>query len=268
MKQKPLSCQFVEKRIQVGERSVFYREGGQTSNKTPILFLHGWGISTQPYQEILELLAQQHHVIAPDLPGFAQSSSPQLNNNYGSYAELLIGFIQALHLEKVHLIGHSFGGGLSVTIAALKPERVESIVLLDSTGVPVGSVPETLLKRAIEMPLQISPAKLKLQFFDIPQVFSYNLLFRLENVIQALLLSLQKDLRPLFGQIQAPCLLLWSTQDLTTPPGAAQEFAQKIANSQLVMVEEGCHEWSLWYPEKFAAIALEFITGVERSRFF
>ena len=100
---------------------------------------------------------------------------------------------------------------------------------------------------------------------DIPQVFSHNVLFNTGNVIQALLLSLQVDLRHLLPRIKAPCLLLWSDKDLTTPLTAAQEMAAKIPDSRLTTVEEGYHEWGLWYPEKFTSIMLDFIYQVERT---
>lgn len=64
-------------------------------------------------------------------------------------------------------------------------------------------------------------------------------------------------------KIQAPCLLLWSKKDLTTPLSAAQEMANLIPNSKLVTVEEGYHEWGLWYPEKLSSIMLDFIGQVE-----
>jgi pimeloyl-ACP methyl ester carboxylesterase len=114
------------------------------------------------------------------------------------------------------------------------------------------------------MTAQISIPKLKLQLVDIPRVFSYNLLFNTGNVIQALLLSLYKDLRHLFPKIKAPCLLLWSEKDLTTPLTVAQEMAAMIPDSRLVTVEEGCHEWGLWHPEKFASLVLDFIHQVEQ----
>lgn len=109
------------------------------------------------------------------------------------------------------------------------------------------------------MTVQISIPKLKLQFVDIPQVFTHNLLFNTGNVIQALLISLYKDLRHLLPKVQAPCLLLWSKTDLTTPLSAAREMANLIPNARTIAVEEGCHEWGLWHPEKLVSIMLNFI---------
>lgn len=254
-----LKSKLVERRIVLENCSIFYRQSEPKSSLIPILFLHGWGISTEPYQEVLELIAQERTVIAPDLPSFARSSYPHLIPDYDTYAKLILEFIEALNLEQVHIIGHSLGGGIAITLDTMIPDKVKSIVLLGSTGVPSVSLPEIALRRAIEMTVQISIPKLKLQFVDIPQVFSQNLLFNTGNVIQALLISLYKDLRHLLPKIQASCLVLWSKQDLTTPLSAAQEMISLIPNSRLIVVEEGCHEWGLWHPEKLVSIALDFI---------
>lgn len=260
-----LQSQMNNHHVDLKDCTIFYTQGGLKSDSTPILFLHGWGISAEPYHEILKLLAQQHALLAPDLPGFARSSYLKLIPDYDSYAKFLLSFLDTLNLQQVHLVGHSLGGGIAITLSALVPDRVKSLVLVDSTGIPSVSIPEIIPRRAIEMTAQLFLPRLKLKLVDIPQVFSSNLLFNTGNLIQALLLSLQVDLRHLLPRIKAPCLLLWSDKDLTTPLTAAQEMAAKIPDSRLTTVEEGYHEWGLWYPEKFTSIMLDFIHQFERT---
>ncbi|MEP0933735.1 alpha/beta hydrolase [Leptolyngbya sp. NM2-A1] len=251
--------------VDLGDCSIFYTQTGSESDSTPILFLHGWGISAEPYHKILKLLAQQHRVLAPDLPSFARSSYSKLIPDYDSYAKFLLSSLDTLNLQHVHLIGHSFGGGIAIALSALAPHRVRSLILVDSTGLPCVSIPELLPRRALEMTAQLLLPGLRLKLVDIPQIFSSNLLFNTGNVIQALLLALQVDLKHLLPEIQASCLLLWSEKDLTTPLTAAREMAAIIPNSSLTIVEEGFHEWALWYPEKFTSTMLDFIRQVERA---
>jgi pimeloyl-ACP methyl ester carboxylesterase len=164
-----------------------------------------------------------------------------------------------LYLDAFALLG----GGIAITLYNLAPDKIKSLVLVDSTGIPSKSIPEMIPRRAIEMTAQISIPKLKLQLVDIPKVFTYNLLFNTGNVIHALLLSLYRDISHLLPNIQAPCMLLWSEKDLTTPLNNAQKMAAMIPNSKLVTVEEGWHEWGLWYPEKFTSLILDFVKQVE-----
>lgn len=251
--------------VDLNDCRISYIQGGSKSDSTPVVFLHGWGISAEPYHEILQLLAQQHAVIAPDLPSFARSSYSKLIPDYDSYAQLLLAFLDALNLQRVHLVGHSLGGGIAITLSVLIPDRVKSLTLVDSTGVPSVSIVEIIPRRAFEMTAQFLLPKLELKLFDIPQVFSQNLLFNTGNVIQALLLSLHGDLKHLLPKVQAPCLLLWSEKDLTTPLDVAQEMAATIPDAKLTVVEEGFHEWGLWYPEKFTSLVLDFVRQVERT---
>jgi pimeloyl-ACP methyl ester carboxylesterase len=249
--------------VDLNDCRLFYTQGGANSDATPLVFLHGWGISAEPYGEVLQLLAQQQPVFAPDLPSFARSSYDQLLPDYDSYARLLLAFLERLNLHQVHLVGHSLGGGIAITLAALAPERVKSLVLVDSTGVPRVSLLQVIPRRALEMTAQLLLPKLGLKLGKIPQVFTHNLLFNTGNVLQALFLSLQVELKHLLPQIQAPCLLLWSDKDLTTPLESAQEMVALIPDASLTIVEEGFHEWGLWYPEKFTALLLAFMRQVE-----
>lgn len=208
-----------------------------------------------------------HPVFAPDLPSFARSSYDKLIPDYKSYAAFLVEFLDALDLEQVHIVGHSFGGGIAITIAALFPERVKSLSLLGSTGIPTVSIPEIISRRAAEMTAQLFLPKLELKLTTIPKVFTHNLLFNTANLLQALLLSLYGDLKHLLPSVQAPSLLLWSEKDLTKPLSIAQEMAATLPNSKLTMVPEGFHEWGLWYPEKFTSIVLEFTSQIEGQNY-
>lgn len=257
-----MKTQLIEKQIYFAGCNVSYLVGGPISAAPPILFVHGWGVSVDPYRELLTLLAQRYRVIAPYLPNLGTSTGPQSVWNYDDYTRVLIDFINILNLEKVHLVGHSLGGGISAQLAATLPVVVNSLVLIDSTGIPSGTIPTVLPRRLVEMSAQMFQARLP-QLQQIFQAFTYNCLFNLQNVAETLKVALEGDLRSLLPQIQAPCLLLWGGQDLTTPLNVAQEFLSYIPNSQLVVVEEGFHEWNLFLVEKSSSIILNFLDGIE-----
>ncbi|MFQ4142832.1 alpha/beta hydrolase [Chlorogloeopsis sp. ULAP02] len=88
-----MSYKFTEKQVQVQEQSIFYLEGGIANNSTPILFIHGWAVGVDPYQEVLNNLCNRYHLIAPYLPGFGKSSGSVENWNYQNYAQVLIEFL-------------------------------------------------------------------------------------------------------------------------------------------------------------------------------
>jgi pimeloyl-ACP methyl ester carboxylesterase len=250
--------QLVKKQVHLNQQNIYYLQGGMQLNTETILFLHGWGVGIQPYQEILNILCNRYRVIAPELPDFNQSIGTELNWQYTDYAEIIRNFLKALNIERVHIIGHSLGGGIAATIAALMPDLVKSIVLVDSTGIPVEPVPFVLIQRAVEMTAQTPQMKFP-QIIQIFQAFSYNLFFKTYNTFQVLLMSLTQDIKPLLRKIQVPCLLLWGTNDLTTPIKAAKEFSKLIPGSRLIVVDGVYHEWSIFFVDKFTNTVFDFI---------
>ncbi len=250
--------QLLEKQFDLEECSISYWEGGLLSNTAPILFLPGWAVSVKTYLESLNDLSQRNHLIAPDLPGFCKSTSRKFLQDYEDYGNCIIYFLERLKIKKVHLIGHSIGGAIAITIAASRPSLVSSLILVDSTGIPLGHLPEVLLRRSIELPAQMGSIKFN-PLSQMLQSSLYNNFFNTRNVIQTAWLSLEKDLRPLLPQIESPSLVLWGENDLFTPLKLGQELAQGIKGSRLIVVEGEYHEWSMFRPEKFAPIIFDFI---------
>ena len=102
---------------------------------TPILLVHGIGSSNLTWSSVLDrLTANEAHVIAVDLPGHGESSKQPGDYSLGSLASTLRDLLDHLGHQRVHLVGHSLGGGISLQFVYQFPERVESIVLVSSGG--------------------------------------------------------------------------------------------------------------------------------------
>ena len=114
---------------------VRYTAGGHGPT---IILLHGWGLGHNAYRRGLRRLAQAgFSVVAPALPGFG--GTPDLGpeaRNFAGYAGWVTRFAQALKIRRAVLVGHSFGGGVSIQTAQLQPGLVRSVVLLNSVGAP------------------------------------------------------------------------------------------------------------------------------------
>jgi pimeloyl-ACP methyl ester carboxylesterase len=254
-----------EKQVELKDFKISYLQGGLASDSPSILFLPGWGVSVETYIKSLNALSKHYPVIAPELPGFCKSTSPRFLESYEDYADCILAFLDGLNIKKVHVIGHSIGGAIAIVLAASKPSIVSSLVVVDSTGVPLGSLPEVLLRRSIEMPAQLGSVKIE-ALSKMMQSSFYNWLFNTRNVIQTAKMSLEEDLRPLLSQIKSPSLVLWAENDCFTPLKLGQELAQGIKGSRLVVVEGEYHELSMFRPEKFAPIISDFIDEVERLK--
>lgn len=257
-----MSDRLTEKHLDLPSYRTTYLEGGHELGSTPILFLHGWGMTTAPYRKSLDLLCQQYRVIAPDLPGFGNAYHPTYLPHHLSYVEPLVALLDALNLSTVHVVGHSGGGAVAIALAATFPSRVRSLTLADSTGIPLGSFPKVLLLRIREFLLETPKIK-PIPLLKFIGALLYNGTLNTRNVLQSAQLALQRDLRPLLPNIQAPTLVLWGEGDRFIPLQLAYEFSEHIPNAQLVIAEGEYHEWAMFRPEKFVPLVLNFLDQVD-----
>ena len=115
-----------------------YLEDGKDSDPT-VLLVHGSGPGVTSYANwrlVIPSLAENFHVIAPDMVGFGYSDRPE-GVQYGldTWADQTVGLMDALGIEKAHLVGNSFGGGIGLRIATKHPDRIDKLVLMGSMGV-------------------------------------------------------------------------------------------------------------------------------------
>ena len=253
--------QWTRKVIEFNGFSISYIEGGNESEEHPILFLHGWSVSTEPYREYLELLAQKHWVIAPDLPGFGRSPCSYSLTSYQTYANCILQLVERLNLNRLKLIGHSFGGGVALALAAAIPQAVDSLIVIGSTGIPL-SLSDAIAGRFAELPQQIAQLTW-IRLLKVIQAMGHNLVFRTRHLITGAKIALQEDIRPWLSEIKAPCLVLWGEGDRFTPLKTGYSLVETISNSQLQIVPEGYHEDCMMQPEAIATITLDFLTSTQ-----
>ncbi len=102
---------------------------------TPVLLVHGVGSSIDSWGDVAESLAAAgRHVIAVDLIGHGSSNSGNGDFSLGANASAIRDLLDVLQIDRIHLIGHSYGGGVSLQFTYQFPERVASLVLMSSGG--------------------------------------------------------------------------------------------------------------------------------------
>ncbi|HEV8216822.1 MAG TPA: alpha/beta hydrolase [Gemmatimonadaceae bacterium] len=111
-------------------------EGGP-ANGQPLLMLHGWGASAYSFRHAFDRLGRHGlRVIAADLRGFGLSDKPAAAGAYSlaNYREDVDQLLDALGLDRAHLVGHSMGGGVALQYALARPERVHMLSLVSPTN--------------------------------------------------------------------------------------------------------------------------------------
>lgn len=112
----------------------------ETGAGEPLVFIHGSGPGVTAYANwrlTLPILGREFHCYAPDMVGFGFTERPE-GISYGlqTWVDQLLGFLDALGLSRVCLVGNSFGGAVALRFAVTHPDRVRRLVLMGSVGVP------------------------------------------------------------------------------------------------------------------------------------
>lgn len=126
--------------VKVGDIEIFYREAGP-KEAPAILLLHGFPTSSQMFRDLIPELADKYRVIAPDYPGFGQSSMPtrdEFKYTFDNLAEVIGKFIDKVGLKKYSLYVQDYGAPVGYRLAAKEPERVSTIVVQNGNAYDEG----------------------------------------------------------------------------------------------------------------------------------
>lgn len=115
---------------QVDNLKVFYRRAGNPAAPT-VLLLHGFPTSSFMYRDLIPVLAERYHVIAPDMPGFGLTEAPAQGEyayTFDQLAKTMQGFTEVLGLARYALQVFDYGAPVGWRIAAAHPERVTALI--------------------------------------------------------------------------------------------------------------------------------------------
>jgi pimeloyl-ACP methyl ester carboxylesterase len=126
--------------VSIDGLDIFYREAGSRDNPT-ILLLHGFPTSSHMFRNLMPALADRFHLVAPDYPGYGNSSMPTVNEfdyTFDHLAEIVEKFIAAIDLKQYSLYVMDYGAPIGYRIAAKYPERVEALIVQNGNAYEEG----------------------------------------------------------------------------------------------------------------------------------
>ncbi len=218
------------------------------SNRDVLVVLPGWGGSRDTWTDFYNAYTERiGECIIIDLPCFGSELCPQEVWGVEEYAQFVSGKLEGVG-GRVHLLGHSFGGQVAVTVAVSRPELLTSLILVGAAIVR----PKRRFKRFIFGLF----AKFGRLFINVPVL--KNLIVSLRGVLYRLANSpdymstsgkkrdifervIRQDVRHLLPQITLPTLILWGEMDRYTPYRYGEKIASLIDNSKFVGFETGTH---------------------------
>ena len=218
------------------------------SGEKTIVLLHGWGHSINNLRQLATVLGWRHTVYALDLPGFGKSDLPPDTWGTEDYAICVQEWLEAEGIECAAFCGHSFGGRVSIQLAARAPEKVESLVLMNSSGLPPvrpwDKQVRVFVLRYVAKALKLIDATIGTAFFRdrfAPRFGSadYKSAGELRKVFVR---TVNEDLTQQAKQVKARTLLLWGEKDTETPVGLGRKLKALITESKMVVLEGKGHE--------------------------
>ncbi|MEO7130621.1 MAG: alpha/beta fold hydrolase [Dermatophilaceae bacterium] len=272
--------------ISLRGNSLYYIDSGDGE---VVLFVHGLLGSHRNWRYLIDRIDDTHRVIVPDLFGHGSSAKPQGDYSLGAHAGMLRDLIDALGVDKVTLVGHSLGGGISLQFCYLFPERVERLVLVGSGGLGREVIPAL---RAATLP----GAEWVLPVIASPRVrggvetigrglalvgwrASHDMRAAWEGFTalsdadsrRAFLATTRAVIDPGGQSVAAtdylpaladlPVLVVWGTNDMVIPAAHAERAREAIPGCRVELFDGAGHYPHLDDPDRFAALLRDFITA-------
>ena len=285
---KPIEVQYLTIH---GHKRAFVKTGRGPA----LLLLHGLGCDHTTWLPVIAALSRRYTVIAPDLLGHGQSAKPRADYSVGGYANGMRDLLTVLGIDKVTVVGHSFGGGVAMQFAYQFPERIERMVLVVLGGLGPEVTPAI---RAVTLPffhqamgvvtlpgvrhlattgLRLLAASGLSQARDLDEVAVVLESFKDPGTRRAIrhVVSAVVDWR---GQIvtmvdrayltQAmPMLVVWGTEDKVIPVKHASTVAEIAPSAQVEVLGNSGHFPHKDHPERFVKILNDFIRSTRPAAY-
>jgi len=231
----------------------YIKEGNGPKN---ILLLHGWGSNYTLFDKIIKFLSQKHTVYALDLPGFGSSDLPSNPWNVDDYTKLVIEFIKLMKIDKLSLLGHSFGGRIIIKLNNINnlSFEIEKNILIDSAGIKPKQK-RTLKNTIYKILKKVVGNKLVKKLFPnaiekIKRKFgSADYRSAVPVMRDTLVKVVNEDLKDYLPNMKRPTLLIWGTNDTATPLEDAMLMGKLIPDAGLVKIEGAGHYSFLEKPQ-------------------
>jgi pimeloyl-ACP methyl ester carboxylesterase len=269
---------FTRHRMKVGGFDISYLQGGPDGTMAPALALHGMGGAGrwEAYHMALGTVAQTY---APQLPGWPEGRPPAGIASVRDYTTLVLEFLDAVGIDRVTLFGHSIGGWIALQVAAIYPERIARLILVDAMGLNLPSAP------ALDLLTVDEEAFAKAVFGRLGLIATaqaYGFGAEWENVRRGpeferqwkgrgLVASLVQgpcgdpDLTHKIPSINAETLLIWGRLDGVVPLPYGEMLRATLPHARLAVIDRCGHLPMVEKPETFHRLLYDFLLGVEEE---
>lgn len=255
----------------------------------PVLMIHGNPATHTLWRPLAEPMSRDRTVYAIDLPGFGQSPAPESRSGFAleRLAEVVIEFARQQGLDRFDLMGHSFGGAISATIADMRPDLIDSLTLITPLGIhtpPIGRLANVAPIRGLADSFwRVMPAAIKHLFSKGGAHLSYGAAYSTVRANEVAAEAARRDIiRSMCGlMVEAdlaryaeaidrlnqrhaiPLLLVGAGRDRIVPFRQFERIQEKLPRATLHLFPEGGHVPMWEFPTHLLEIVRRFYSIVE-----
>lgn len=228
---------------------IFYRAapGPAGVEITPIIHLHGFGISGNYLVPTAALLAHWYPGYVPDLPGYGRSPNPDGVLDIPDLAEEVVGFMDALGLDRAILLGNSLGCVTAIEVANLVPDRIERAILVSPSG---GQHNEPLLRGTSQLVADGSREGLRLMRIAVPDYVRFGPV----NALHLFRAMTAYDISTHLDQVRIPLLLVAGSRDPLVSIPQLERTAAALPNMMMVIQQGAAHAINFSHPRTLAHV--------------
>lgn len=227
--------------------------------KEKLIVLPGWREKTETFNSLINILKEEIETYIIPLPGFNEKiDRPYTFDDYLNYLEEKL-----KNFESFYLMGHSFGGALSMLYSLRNPQKIKKLILYNAAIVRERTFKKKIISFLVKIfkPLEkIFPQKI---IFFLKKIFyrfivkSYDY-FLVDENLKKTFANINQSLKEKAKDLKVKTILLWGKNDKITPLTQALVLKNVIKNSKLITIE-GSHSPHKENPQKFAKILKEII---------
>jgi pimeloyl-ACP methyl ester carboxylesterase len=232
----------------------------------PVLLLHGWGANAASFTGLMRLCRTRRRLFAPDLPGFGRSPKGETLWTTAGYADLVRQMVRLRGWSQISLVGHSYGGSVSLRLAGEPGADLDRLVLCNASGVRFpnrGAVGARVrIFRALRATAEAAlPGRASGAAVEWLRQRLGSADYRAAGAMRPTLVhAVQEDLSEVAARISVPTLIVWGRRDSELPLDPyGLRLRQLIASSELVEFESSGHFPFVDEPGRFAAVLDSFV---------
>lgn len=229
-----------------------------------ILMLHGWGDNLHTFDEISKNLSKKYRIVRVDLPGFGLTEPPPKTWEISDYIKFVSSFLGKIETNPDVILGHSFGGRITIKSVSTKILKPKKIILEGSAGISkkttLRNIFITALTKIFSILTFIPPflfyrQKIRARVYKIIGSDYINT----GNLKNTYLNIISEDLKKYAQKIDIPTQLIWGLNDTETPLKDAKKFNSLIEKSKLYLLEGAGHLAHQDQPKEVSRIIEEFL---------